>query len=112
MSDPDPVLSTILKPVSSRDALEEAQLLGRLEAESFDAALRERERHEREERLTRLVASGLDSDVDFDLFHEPTGATWRLRQDVARLSAFHQAVLHSRAWRLIQAARRLVGRAW
>ena len=35
-----------------------------------------------------------------------------LRQDVERLAAFHQAVLHSRAWQLIQWARRPFGRAW
>jgi hypothetical protein len=93
--------------------LAEARLLGRLEAESFDTALRERERCEREERLTRLAAGDESAfEPASDLFGDGAGTTWRLQQDVQRLTAFHQAVTRSKAWRLIQVARRLVGRAW
>jgi hypothetical protein len=99
---------------SPSDAVEDARLLGRLEAERFDAALREREQQEREDRLTRLAA-GDETAVEPALSLSGDGGTmesWRLRQDVERLAAFHHAVLHSRSWRLLQAARRLVGRAW
>ena len=92
-----------------------AHRLGRLEAESFNASLRERERCEREERLMRLaVGDEAAFQPAHELFPEPGRAdvSWRLRQDVQRLAAFHLAVLHSRAWRLIQAMRRVVGRAW
>jgi len=103
-----------------KDDLAHLRRLGRLEAESFDAALREEERREREEHLTHLAAAAEDDDATAELFHasashapgELSGAAWRLQQDLERLTAFHQAVVHSRAWRLIQAARRLVGRAW
>jgi hypothetical protein len=93
--------------------LASARLLGRLEAESFEGALREQERCEREERLTRLAAG---DEAAFEpaggLAAESSGAAWRLQQEVDRLAAFHHAVVHSRAWRLIQAGRRLFGRAW
>ena len=93
--------------------LEEARLLGRLEAERFDASLRERERCEREERLTRLAAGDEAAfEPAVELFSNGSGSTWRLQQDIQRLAAFHQAVERSKAWRLIQVARRLVGRAW
>jgi hypothetical protein len=97
------------------DELALAREAGRLEAEAFDRALREAEAREREERLGRLVwgAAG-------EGYREAAGAdaaaaaetVWRLQQDVARLAAFHRAVLRSRAWRLIQWARRPFGRAW
>jgi replicative superfamily II helicase len=101
-------------PVSHSDAVEDARLLGRLEAERFDAALRERELQEREDRLTRLAA-GDETAVEPVLNLSGEGGTmetWRLRQDVERLAAFHHAVLHSKSWRLVQVARRLVGRGW
>ena len=111
--DSDTVLSPDPRPVPQIDVLADARLLGRLEAERFDAALRERERCEREERLTRLAAGDEAAfEPATELFADGAGATWRLQQDVQRLAAFHQAVVRSKAWRLIQVARRLVGRAW
>lgn len=111
------MISPAASPVSHSDAVEDARLLGRLEAERFDAALREREQQEREDRLTRLAA-GDEAAVEPAL-HLSSGdggmgtmEIWRLRQDVERLASFHHAVLHSRSWRLIQVARRLVGRGW
>lgn len=103
-------------PAPHSDAVEDARLLGRLEAERFDAALRERELQDREDRLTRL-AGGDESAVEpaLHLFNDQgtgTTETWRLRQEVERLGAFHHAVVHSRSWRLIQIARRLIGRGW
>jgi hypothetical protein len=97
------------------DDLAAACRLGRLEGESFNTALRERERCEREERLTRLaVGDEAAFQPARELFSEPWGGdgSWRLQQDVDRLAAFHLAVLHSRAWRLVQVLRRLVGREW
>jgi hypothetical protein len=95
-----------------KDDLVDLRRLGQLEAESFDAALRERERCEREERLTRLAAGDETAGEPAALFGESSGPTWRLRQDYERLASFHHAVVRSKAWRAIQAARRLVGRAW
>jgi hypothetical protein len=100
---------------ASQDELALAREAGRLEAEAFDRTLREAEAREREERLGRIAW-----DSPGEGFRESTGAdaamavetVWRLQQDVARLAAFHQAVLRSRAWRLIQWARRPFGRAW
>lgn len=108
------MISSAASPVSPSDAIEDARLLGRLEAERFDAALREREQQDREDRLTRLAA-GDEAAVEPLLNLAGEGGsieTWRLRQDVERLAAFHHAVLHSKVWRLIQVARRLVGRSW
>jgi hypothetical protein len=102
-------------PVAPSDAAEDARLLGRLEAERFDAALREREQQEREDRLTRLAGgdeAAAEPVLDLGGAGSCSADTWRLRQDVERYAAFHHAVLHSRSWRLIQAARRLVGRGW
>ncbi|HZF10724.1 MAG TPA: hypothetical protein VFE33_18200 [Thermoanaerobaculia bacterium] len=97
------------------DGLEQARQLGRLRAERLDLTLRAEEQREREIRLARFAwdpgseepaLSGDEGDL-------PAGAeVWRLRQEVERLAAFHQAVLHSRAWQLIQWARRPFGRAW
>lgn len=94
----------------SDDPLADARHLGRLEGERFVAHLRAAELHERQERLTRLAASHADDDVTGPL--EENGAAWRLRQEVERLTAFHDAVVQSRAWRLVQAVRRPFGRAW
>ena len=95
------------------DPIGEARRLGTLEAESFDAGLRARERREREDRMSRAVV-GADEEG-----HHPCGPprevsmmVWQLQRDVERLGAFHHAVLHSRAWRLVQLLRRPFGRAW
>jgi hypothetical protein len=106
-------LTSATRSAPALDGIEDARLLGRLEAESFDAALREIERCEREERLTRLAAGDEKAaEPALELFSTGSSEVWRLRQDVERLAAFHHAVLHSKGWRLIQAARRLVGRGW
>lgn len=36
----------------------------------------------------------------------------RLKSEIEGLRQFRHAVLHSKGWRLLQLARRLVGRAW
>ncbi len=114
-----------------REDLTQAKELGRLKAEQLDAALRMAEQRERELRLAGLVWEGSGSDSPTwaadgaaggngfragggadGLAGASTAEVWRLRQDVERLSAFHQAVQRSRAWRLIQSLRRPFGRAW
>jgi len=104
---------------ATQDELALAREAGRLEAEAFDRALREAEAREREERLGRLAwdaagAAPTASSGRENAEARPAGAetVWRLQQDVARLAAFHQAVLRSRSWRLLQWARRPFGRAW
>lgn len=87
---------------------------GRRQAEAFESALRAVERQEREDRLTRIAWLGGDL-VDLG---EPLGGNGksaqvtRLERQIEHYASFHHAVLHSRGWRLVQALRRLVGRAW
>jgi hypothetical protein len=95
------------------DELTDARSLGRLEAESLDRALREREGREREDRLARLAMGAEPAwETGGGLAEESSGTMWRLQQEIERLTAFHRAVVGSKAWRLIQALRRLAGRAW
>ena len=97
---------------ATQDELALARQAGRLEAEAFDRTLREAEAREREERLGRFAwEAATDTGRDADAA-PGTETVWRLQQDVARLAAFHQAVLRSRAWRVVQWARRPFGRAW
>lgn len=95
-----------------QDELALARQAGRLEAEAFDRALRDAEQREREERLGRLAWEAAGETLGDGLAAGAPEAVWRLQQDVARLAAFHQAVQRSRAWRLVQWARRPFGRAW
>jgi hypothetical protein len=110
-----------------REDSRQAEELGRLKAERLDALLRAEEQRERELRFAGLLWDGSGSESPLwgsggEGFRESGGAdgfeeastaeVWRLRQDVERLSAFHQAVLRSRAWRLVQSLRRPFGRAW
>ncbi|HEX5760383.1 MAG TPA: hypothetical protein VF121_14435 [Thermoanaerobaculia bacterium] len=93
------------------DPLAEARLAGRLAGERFDATLRDRERREREDGLTRRVWT-LPDEAGGGAAGESTGELWRLQREVERLQGFHDAVVRSRPWRLLQAARRPFGRAW
>ena len=94
---------------------DDARRLGQLEGESFDRELRQREQRHREERLARL-AMGAESDGAWAGLPDGEGASGatvvRLQRDVERLAAFHDAVVRSKAWWLIQALRRPFGRAW
>jgi hypothetical protein len=90
--------------------------LGFDQGEAFDRRLRERELAGREERLSRLLC-GVD-DTGLDLL-ETAAAPPRTplgdqeaQREVERLRAFYHAVQNSRAWRLTQRLRRVVGRAW
>jgi hypothetical protein len=91
----------------------EAQRSGRRDGEAFSLALKEHELQERQERLTRL-AWGAEGEAAFSAAEpQPAGtAVLRLEHDMEQLAAFHQAVLESRAWRLVQRLRRPFGRAW
>jgi hypothetical protein len=86
--------------------------LGFREGEAFEGRLREHELAEREERMSRMVW-GID-----EVQPRPAAQGWpelgtlELQDEVARLRGFYNAVQNSRAWRLTQALRRLVGRAW
>jgi hypothetical protein len=93
--------------------LAEARRSGRADGEAFSLALREHELRERQERLTRL-AWGAEGEAAFSAAEPPPSgpAVMRLEHDMERLAAFHQAVLKSRAWRLVQRLRRPFGRAW
>ena len=106
-----------------REDLRQAEELGRLKAERLDTALRTAERRERELRFASLVWEGNGAEPPALAPESGTGnggrgwdgstaELWRLRQDVERLAAFHQAVQRSRAWRLVQSLRRPFGRAW
>lgn len=86
-------------------------MLGRMEAERFDEALRDLERREREDRLARLALGADDGPIGLE-GGLSSAVVRRLQQDVERLAGFHHAVLRSRPWRVIQGMRRLVGRAW
>ncbi len=95
-------------------ALADAERLGRLEAESFEAGLREIERRERENLMGRsALASGLFASPDQDEAPAVTNTeVLRLRREIDRLADFHRTLLHSRSWRLLQALKRPLGRAW
>ncbi len=92
----------------------EAEDCGELEARAFDLRLRALEGREREDRLTRLVAERPDLAAIPTLSH--AGAhnpeVERLRREVGLLADYHQALLRSKGWRLVQALRRPLGRAW
>jgi hypothetical protein len=98
-----------------QDELESARQLGRLRAERLDFALREEEQREREMRFVHFAwEEGVGSPPPPAGGGEMPGKSeiWRLQQELERLTAFHQAVLHSRAWQLIQWVRRPFGRVW
>lgn len=86
--------------------LAEARTQGELEADVVHLRLRLKESLARELRLverTMKAEEALENALAIE--HE-------LRLQVERYSAFHRAVEHSRAWKMIQAVRRLLGRAW
>jgi hypothetical protein len=82
------------------------------EGEAFDRRLREREMAEREERLSRMVW-GVEQVQSLDAAPAwPALGTLQMQDELARLRSYYNAVQKSRAWRLTQHLRRLVGRAW
>ncbi len=90
-----------------------ARRLGELEGSAFDAHLAALERAERGERLSRIALTTDAADL------LPADAASAPRRDHAEtesrlrdLSQFHQAVMNSRGWKLLQRVRWLFGRAW
>lgn len=98
-----------------RQALERRR--GAQEGESFDRRLREIEGAERQERLGLLDAAARDlaaARAGFNHYYSdpPSLHTLQLQREVESLRFYYNAVQRSRAWRLTQSLRRLVGRAW
>ena len=90
-----------------------ARRLGELEGAASAAALAARERTARAERLSRSALGGDEADL------APAGSRpFRPREHAElesrfrELAQFHDAVVSSRGWRLLQRLRGLVGRAW
>jgi hypothetical protein len=85
-----------------------AEERGRREGTDFDAALREQERLHRDAQnaAARVAPAALTREEN------PAFASSLHPSEVRALLEFRAAVLHSKGWRLLQAARRLVGRAW
>lgn len=96
------------------NALADAERFGRLEAEAFEAGLREIEQRERENLMGK---SALSSEQLGGMAADEAPAmtsteVLRLRREIDRLADFHRSLLHSRSWRLLQALKRPLGRAW
>jgi hypothetical protein len=102
--------------MTDRNRLASERHLGYEQGEAFDRRLREREDADRAERLSRFV-SGAD-EPGLDLAGGPAGylrpalGVHDLEGEVERLRAFYHAVQNSRAWRLTQRLRGVMGRAW
>jgi hypothetical protein len=116
-----PTASVIMATDRHRLSVEEH--LGREEGEAFDRCLREAERAEREDRLSRIAWGGYGSSetgipVLPAAVEEPDRRApaaievLELEREVQRLTHFHDAVQRSRAWRMTQRLRRMVGREW
>ena len=90
--------------------------LGFEQGEAFDRRLREQELAEREERLDGSDWALDDWDApDLEpglLVGRPPLALLQLQDENKHLRFFYHAVQNSRAWRLTQRLRAMVGRAW
>lgn len=95
-------------PADGRDdfSLSAARRLGELEGELVHLRLRLKESLTRELRLVERAVKA-EENVENALATEHD-----LRLQIERYTEFHRAVEHSRAWKVIQRLRRLVGRAW
>ena len=108
--------------MTDRYRLASERQLGYEQGEAFDRALREDELADRAERLSRFVFGADDLNLDSaDLAGAAAGPAAHLRpalgvngleSEVERLRVFYHAVQNSRAWRLTQRLRGVVGRAW
>src|SRR5215467_10296533 len=82
---------------------------GLREGEAFDRRLREHELAERDERLSRMIW-GIEQEQPPDAVPAwPALGTLQLQDELTRLRNYYHAVQNSRAWRLTQRLRRLVG---
>ncbi len=104
-----PAVDAVKKPVlAPRHAAPTPEQQGQLEAERYDAALREDEQSRLRERLAVLAEDDDGEPVDAAALAELV----RLRLQVEDLASFKHAVLRSRGWQVLQLLRGLVGRAW
>ncbi len=95
--------------MTENPALTEAAASGRQAALDLDAELRDRET---EERAARLAESGPPPGAWEGSSVATAVDIFRMRTELDALQRYRQAVEGSRVWRLAQALRRLVGRAW
>ena len=117
--------------MTDRHRLASERQLGYEQGEAFDRRLRESELADRAERLSRLVFGADDLELTFGGsagiadgagiaggpagpagHHRPAFGAPGLESEVERLRSFYHAVQNSRAWRLTQRLRGVVGRAW
>ena len=110
--------------MTDRHRLASERHLGYEQGEAFDRRLREREAADRAERLSRFVSGADELGLDIGDIGDgpPGGSAGYLRRrefgvhdlegEVERLRAFYHAVQNSRAWRVTQRLRGVVGRAW
>ena len=82
--------------------------LGRAEGEALDARLRTHEEQERAARLEGLSTTESRRPSDYASVADVD----RLNARLEELTAFRQAVQGSFVWRVAQALRRVLGRAW
>ena len=94
------------------DQLESSRRLGQLEAEEFDARLREDEGRDWGRNFARFPSGTDDRPESAAVSDDGSPEVLRLQREMEHLAAFHRAVLNSRAWRMIQAIRRVFGRDW
>src|SRR5262245_24025848 len=95
------------KPSSlSLEAIAKSRDLGAAEAELADLRLRVKENEEREQRLIEQIFSAQER------LGDALATEAELRIQLGRYAQFYEAVQRSRAWRVIQYIRRLVGREW
>ena len=90
-----------------------ARRLGELEGAAYAAGLAARERTARAERLSRIALGGDEADLAAagSRALRPREIV-ELESRLRELAQFHDAVLTSRSWKLLQRLRGLVGRAW
>src|ERR1700753_1369625 len=86
---------------------ENERFSGAREGEAFDEQLRNHERMERDERMSR-IAGRLGGERVGQITAQPSLGLLALKSDVERLTAYYNAVQNSRVWRLTQRLRRLV----
>ena len=87
--------------------------LGSEQGEAFDRRLRERELAGREERVSRRLLGLAEPPCELESGPlQPQLGSHDLQSEVERLRAYYHAVQRSRAWRLTQRLRGVVGRAW
>jgi len=87
-------------------AIPDARRCGEAEAEVMNLRLQLKESLAREARLVERTVHAEE------VVENALAAEHELRLQIGRYADFHRALLHSRAWRLIQFLRRLVGREW